>query len=126
MTAEDVANPVQQLPTWPEIENAISQAERAAAARATDAGLLMMWVAFEGMLRRRSADCHLTAERLPASALLKHLYSNGELSMRQFNSALTLLKVRNRTAHGYKLAAVPEAPADLRHLVDELLHEWKT
>jgi uncharacterized protein YutE (UPF0331/DUF86 family) len=71
---------------------------------------------------RRHAWRSTNLENLPPSALIRELYSAGELSMDQLENLLRLLPIRNRLVHGFG----SEEPIDverLRLIVRELLEE---
>ena len=90
----------------------------------TDAAFLMLWSTLEAMLRRHAEQIALPIERLPASALLNYLYSQGELTYEQFQQALTAMKVRNRLVHGFEATETTQEARPLHNLVEELLQEW--
>ncbi|MFN0243497.1 MAG: hypothetical protein ACKVWV_11450 [Planctomycetota bacterium] len=89
-----------------------------------DAAFLLLWSALEGTLRLLSERAQLPLASLPPSALVRELYSAGELSRQQFDGAMSLLPIRDQLIHGFgSQASVDVEP--LRALVTELLAEAK-
>ncbi len=66
----------------------------------------------------------LPIERFPTPSLINHLYSQGELSIEQFDNAKSLLNVRNHLVHGFQTAELSEAVRQLQELVNELFKLW--
>lgn len=85
---------------------------------------LTLWSLLEALLRRRAEDVRLPLERLGTSTLLDHLYSQGELSIRQYDDIRGLKSVRDSVAHGFATSQVGESLPKLRNLVDELVNLW--
>jgi hypothetical protein len=141
----DVAERVNRQPGWrfslvfvnPDRPDEISEAEPAPlsllrerahnaeallAAGQAEAAFLLFFSALEGILRVLGQRALLPLERLPPSALIRELYSAGEISRAQFESLMRLLPIRNELVHGFQ----PQEPPDLeelRTLVQGLLAE---
>jgi REase_AHJR-like len=113
-----------ELASWREAAERVARAERLLDAGDADAAFLLMWSALEAMLRRHAQSVALPLERLPSQALIKHLYSQGELSMTQYDRAMTALRLRNLLAHGSPATQLGDAASDLRSLIKELSGEW--
>jgi hypothetical protein len=113
-----------ELASWQEAAERVVRAERLLDAGDADAAFLLMWSALEAMLRRHAQSVALPLERLPSQALIKHLYSQGELSMTQYDRVMTALRLRNLLAHGSPAPQLGEAASDLRSLIRELSGEW--
>jgi hypothetical protein len=86
-----------------------------------EAAFLWLWTAFEAALRRRAVAADLPIERLSASSIVNYLYSEGELSLNQFELAGGLIKTRNSVAHGYQISELEEAARSLGQLTRELI-----
>jgi hypothetical protein len=110
--------------TWDEIRKRASDADELIRSGQNDAALLLLWTAFEAAMRRQAQEIHIPVERLPISVLLKHLYSNGELSMNQYDRVMRYLQTRNQAVHGYEVEGLDEASDDLRSLLNEVLTDW--
>ena len=91
---------------------------------ANEAALVSIWAVFEGMLRLQATRVSLPIERFPATGLLDHLYSHGELSMEQYDRAMEVLKLRNAVAHGFAADGIGSAAAQMLDVVHELFDEW--
>jgi hypothetical protein len=89
-----------------------------------EAAYLILWIAFERMMRFQARQVALPVDRLAPSILIRQLYSQGELSMAQFDTALSCQDVRNRIVHGFRASDVRDAVARLGRVVRELLELW--
>lgn len=110
---------------WDEIEHRATEAGTLMQAGQNDSALLLLWTAFEAAMRRHSQEIHIPVERLPLGVLLKHLYSNGELSIEQYDRAARILQARNQAVHGYQVEGLDETCKDLRALLHEVITDWK-
>ena len=90
----------------------------------TEASYLRLWIAFEGMMRLQARRVALPVDRVEPSIMIRQLYSQGELSIAQFDTALECQKVRNRIVHGFRAVDLNDAVGRLSALVRELLKEW--
>lgn len=99
-TAEE--SPTRVIMTKQDIEARISQAQKLYEGGDSDSGFLLLWTALEGFLRLLSVQNSIPVENLPPSAMLKELYSSGELSVDQYDVVTQALKVRNSITHGFK------------------------
>lgn len=113
-----------ELVSWQAVAERVKRTGHLLEMGETDAAFLMLWSTLEAMLRRHAEQIALPIERLPASALLNYLYSEGELSHEQFQQALAALKVRNRLVHGFEAAEATQEARPLYALVEALLLEW--
>ena len=89
-----------------------------------EAAYLKLWIAFERMMRSQARRVGLPVDRLAPSILIRQLYSQGELSMSQFDDALSCQTVRNRIVHGFQAADLNEAVTRLNSVVREVLAQW--
>jgi hypothetical protein len=53
------------------------------------------------------------------------LYSQGELSMEQFDQVRVIQTIRDRLIHGYQIPNLDEPTKQLQMLVNELIAMWK-
>jgi hypothetical protein len=110
--------------SWEDVVYRIQDADRLSHLGQGEAAYLVLWIAFERIMRFHAQPVALPVDRLAPSILIRQLYSQGELSMAQFDAALAWQAVRNRIVHGFRAADLSEAGAKLRILVQELLQEW--
>lgn len=89
-----------------------------------EGALLTFWGIIEAMMRKQAEQVSLPIERFPTSSLIKHLYSQGELSIEQFDKIMELMKIRNQFAHGFQTQDLDKSAAELQKLVCELLESW--
>jgi len=115
---------IPSLPTWEEIWSRVVSAERSTESDSPDAGFISLWSALEAAMRRRSLDVHLPLEQLPTTALMRQLYSEGELSYEQFESLLRLVNIRNRTVHGYRVPEIAVGTTELARTVRQIVQDW--
>ena len=52
------------------------------------------------------------------------MYSQGELSIEEYDRSMLLLSVRNRFIHGFQTPEVNESVSELLALVNELISLW--
>ena len=90
----------------------------------TEGAYLSLWSLLEALLRRRAEDVKLPLERMATGALIDHLYSEGELSIPQYDLVRELKLARDALAHGLTAPQVGEALPKLRGGVDELTTAW--
>ena len=114
----------ERLLSWQELKDHATTAGQLLELEASEAAFLWSWTIFEAILRHRAVRAFLPIERFATSALLKHLYSSGEISMDQFDEAMQALELRNRVAHGFAADNVEAAAARLLSLIQQLLNEW--
>lgn len=87
-----------------------------------EAAFLLLWSVVEGTLRLIGERAGLPIASLPSSAVVRELYSAGEISADQFESLLRLLPARNQLAHGVESQASADVER-LGRLSEELLSE---
>jgi len=90
------------------------------------AAFLLLWSALEGSLRLLGRRAQLPLENLPSSALIRELYSAGEISRDQFETLMRLLPVRNHLAHGPHRRPDEITVEPLQGLVRALLEEARS
>ena len=129
ITGQDVLRP--GLPSqdedqfsWSEVEHHVEEAMRLVEAGNKEAGCLILWITFERMLRSQARNIALPVDRLAPAILIRQLYSQGELTISQFETALRCQEVRNRIAHGFRAPDLDTATKDLTSIVRELLEQW--
>lgn len=110
--------------TLPQIRSRLERVDNLIGLEEEEAAFLTLWSLLEALLRRRAEDVQLPVERLEASSLVNHLYSQGELSMQQYDAIKELVSVRNAAAHGFAAPELPVSLPKLRALVGELAEEW--
>ena len=89
-----------------------------------EAAFLSLWTVIEALLRKRAEEVNIPIERGSPLSLIKHMYSQGELSMEEYDRAMLLLSVRNRLIHGFQTPEVNESVSELLALVNELIGLW--
>ena len=87
-----------------------------------EAAFLLLWSVVEGSLRLLGEHADLPIASLPPSAMIRELYSAGEISAQHFDSLLRLLPIRNQLVHGLESQASVDVE-ELRRIGQELLAE---
>jgi REase_AHJR-like len=127
ITGEDVSSDPQddnELLTWEQMLQRQEQAQRFLAIGEVEVAFFYLWGVLEAAMRRQAKQVSIPIERFPANSLINHLYSQGELSMEQFDQARVIQTVRDRSIHGYQLPNLEEPTKQLQALVNELIVMW--
>jgi hypothetical protein len=128
VTGEDVPPDEQEkddnLLSWEQMRQHQIQVERLLSIGETEGAFLSLWRILEAALRQQAKKVSIPIERFPTLSLINHLYSQGELSMEQFDKAKSLQAIRGRFIHGYQTPKIVESTKQLQELVRELLELW--
>lgn len=129
ITGEDVSSEDlkddSELMTWEQMLQRQEQAQRFLAMGEVEVAFLYLWGILEAAMRRQARQVAIPIERFPANSLINHLYSQGELSMEQFDQVRVIQAIRDRLTHGYQLPNLGEPTKQLQVLVNELIAMWK-
>ncbi|MEA5477807.1 hypothetical protein VB774_09260 [Pseudanabaena galeata UHCC 0370] len=129
ITGEDVSSEDPQnsseLMTWEQMLQRQEQAEKFLAIGEVEVSFLSLWGVLEAAMRRQAEQVAIPIERFPANSLINHLYSQGELSMEQFDQVRVVQTIRDRLIHGYQMSNLEEPTKQLQVLVNELIAMWK-
>jgi hypothetical protein len=87
-----------------------------------EAAFLLLWSAVEGTLRLLAERADLPLSSLPPSALIRDMYSAGEISRQHFEPLMRLLPIRNQLVHGLEVQESLDVK-ELRRIGQELLAE---
>ena len=112
------------LLSWQQILTRKTQGERLILSGENEGAFLLLWVIIEALLRRRAEEVSIPIEKFPTLSLIKHMYSQGELSIQEYDRAMLLLSVRNRFIHGFQTPEINESVSELLALVNELISLW--
>lgn len=115
-----------ELPTWVQLATKLQQAQALIAEGALEPAVLYLWGIFEATLRKRAISQSIPVERLPASMLLNHMYSQGEVSVDDVDLFRDFMSKRNRIAHGANESIDLAIVARVFQSVNRLLTEWGT
>jgi hypothetical protein len=118
-------NKKEDLLSWAQIVRRKEQGERLLTLGEVEGAFSSLWGALEALLRNQAERLSIPIERFPTLSLIKHLYSQGELSIEQYDTAMALFSVRNQFVHGYQTPGLPDATQQLAELVHELLDLWQ-
>jgi hypothetical protein len=110
----------------PELQQRAREADSLLQANQPDAAFLLYWSTLEGSLRLLGQRAQLPLQNLPSSALIRELYSSGELTREEFDTLMRLLPVRNRLVHGLVGRTDRANVEPLRGLVNTLLENARS
>ena len=129
ITGEDIslenAKGNEELLTWEQMLQRREQAQRFLAIGEIEVAFLYLWGILEAAMRQQAKQVEIPIERFPANSLINHLYSQGELSMEQFDQAREIQIVCDRLIHGYQIPNLDEPTKQLQVIVNELIAMWK-
>ncbi len=129
ITGEDISSDDPQddseLLTWEQMLQRQEQAQRFLAIGEVEVAFWYLWGVLEAAMRRQARQVAIPIERFPANSLINHLYSQGELSMEQFDQVRVIQAIRDRLVHGYQMPNLDEPTKQLQVLVNELIAMWK-
>ena len=114
-----------ELLTWEQMLHRQEQAQNFLAIGEVEVAFLYLWGILEAAMRRQAKQVAIPIERFPANSLINHLYSQGELSMEQFDQVRVIQTVRDHLIHGYQLPNLDEPTKQLQVIVNELITMWK-
>lgn len=107
-------------PTWKEVHNRIDRAKHLAGFGEDEAAFLILWIAFEKALRLKAKDATIPVDLLTPSVMIRHLYSFGELTFSQYETALTCLDAHRWVIHGNHVPKLRTLFKKLYQLCQEL------
>lgn len=110
--------------SWEEVARRVKDAQRLSDLGENEAAYLILWIEFERMMRYQARRVSLPIDRLGTGILIRQLYSQGELTMAQFDTALACREIRNRIVHGFHSADLSDAIVRLGAVVREALAQW--
>jgi hypothetical protein len=111
--------------SWEQMFHRQVQSQRFLVAGEVEVAFFYSWGVLEAAMRQAAKNAAIPIENLPANSLINHLYSQGELSIEQFDRARTIQETHNRLGHGYQTPNLTEQTNQLQKLVDELISMWK-
>lgn len=114
----------EKLLSWEQILARKEKGEKLVLRGELEGAFLVLWGIVEAMMRKQAEQVSIPIERFPTLSLVKHLYSQGELSMEQFDEIIDLLNVRNQFVHGFQSQNLDEVVIGLEKLVSELSEPW--
>lgn len=120
----DEQEDLEQLISRQEIAQRKEKSKHLIAIGESEAAFLSLWSIVEALMRRQAEEALIPIERFPPVALIKHLFSQGEISIEQFDKAMSLVEVRNRLVHGFQTQGLDKSVIELQALVDDLMNLW--
>lgn len=129
VTGEDIPSTEQhnggnELLSWEQMRVRQAKAERLLSQGETEAAFLSLWGILEAALRRRATEVSIPIERFPTLSLINQLYSQGELSIEQFDRVRALHAIRNSFVHGYQTPNLSRPVVQLQEIVKALIESW--
>lgn len=110
--------------SWDSVRQRIDRADHLVELGEIDAAYLLLWIAFEHMMRLRAQEVLPLLDRFSSTILIRQLDDCDELSLEQYDVAMVCFATRNRVIHGVPLSNLAERFDSLRKLVQELMVTW--
>jgi hypothetical protein len=98
-------------PDWELISARLNPVERLIEVEQLEPAILYLWSIFEVAMRKRAREQSIPVYRLPASNVVNHLFSQGEISITDYDCIRDLQSARNKIAHGEFATAIDRATA---------------
>lgn len=114
---------IAELPTQVQVIERIGHADELLRQGRLDASFLLFWMCLESVLRLLAVKSKIPLRNAPPSAMIRELYSAGELSNEQSEVIMKLMKVRNSLIHGYIISVIPIEIDTLRKTIFDLISE---
>lgn len=114
----------EELPTWSQLMVKLQQVKTLISAGSLEPSILYLWSIFEAALRKQAIAHNIPVERQPASRLLRHMYSQGEVSVNDLDLFQDFFSKRNRIAHGANESVSENLVIQIFESVNDLLTEW--
>lgn len=130
ITGDDVSQTMseqklsRELLSWDEIMRRKERGEKLIELGEFEGAFLVLWGALEASMRRQAEAITLPIEHFPSLSLIKHLYSQGELSIDQFDKTMKLCATRNQVAHGFQTEDLDSLIVEMKGLVSEIVELW--
>jgi REase_AHJR-like len=112
------------LPSWEELKSRLSNLDLLIQDSLFEPSLLFLSSILEAVLRKRAIDQNIPIWRLPEKNLLNHLFSNGEISMSDFDIFKICLDLRNKVAHGLAASIDPTLLTSANASIETLVAKW--
>ena len=113
------------LLSWEQIIQKRKTVDQLIALGEQESAFLVLWIILEVLFRKQAEEVSILIERFSPISLIKHIYSQGEISIEQYNLAMNLSKIRNQLIHGFQtLEFNQEILLQLTQLVDQLIGLW--
>ena len=110
--------------SWNQIISEKKKAEKYLDLDEYEIAFLIYWRAIDAMMRNYASNIKIPIERLPTYSLINNLYSQGELSIEEFDKLNRMRKFRNQLAHGLQTEIKKRDVEELQQLINDLLKEW--
>jgi hypothetical protein len=90
------------------------------------ARFMLLWLVVEALIRHQASTIDLPFEQFQMYALIKQLYSQGEILFEQEEQLQSILSVRNKVIHGFQVEqdTLNEANDSLYDLINTLFKAW--
>ncbi len=92
-----------KLPNREELREKLGDVETLVGMKMYSPALLSIWIQIESLLRIKVSTSNMLLNSLQPNRVINCLYSDGELSMSQFDKLKELMKLRNEVVHGFNV-----------------------
>jgi REase_AHJR-like len=112
------------LPSWEELNSRMFNLNILVQDSLFEPAILFLWSILEAILRKRALTQNLPISRFPVKQLLNHIFSNGEISISEFDLFNSCLDLRNKIAHGIVVSIDPEMLKSANSSIQILVKRW--
>ncbi|MHA1226581.1 MAG: DUF4145 domain-containing protein [Candidatus Hodarchaeales archaeon] len=129
VTGDDVRGETEKISqesvfSWGQIISEKEKAVRYLKLNEYEISFFIFWRILDAMMRNYANEEYIPIDRLPTYSLINHLYSQGELSIEEFDKLNRMRKFRNQLAHGLQTEIKKRDVEELQQLINDLLKEW--
>jgi REase_AHJR-like len=112
------------LPSWDDLNSRINKLNMLIQESFFEPALLFFSSILEAAMRKRAIQQNRPIWRFPEEKLLSHLFSDGEISILDVDLFEACLELRNKSAHGVKIAIEPELLKAAYRSIQALVKQW--
>jgi REase_AHJR-like len=114
----------ESLPSWKELASQLVSLDALNQDALFEPSVLFASRILEAILRKRVMALDMPIASFPIINLLNHLFSNGEISIVQFDLFKSFLAMRNSVAHGMRVAVDTETLTLVKAAIQSLVVQW--
>ncbi|MEB3163893.1 MAG: hypothetical protein VKK80_11735 [Prochlorothrix sp.] len=114
------------LPTWEDLNRQLLTVTDLLEQDLLEPSLLYLWSIVEAILRKRAIFLKLPLAKLGTRPLINHLYSQGEISLEEFDILQLVQPQRNRVAHGLTATLQQDTLRTLLMMAGTWLSHWRS
>lgn len=114
-----------ELLSWDRVKDWVDRAAHLKTLGETEAAYLLLWIAFEHMMRLKVHEILPLLDRLSTTILIRELDDYDELSLEQYDQAIALQETHHLVVHGVPVPDLAQKFDLLRELVQDRAIAWR-